>query len=91
MDIDAGSLVYAIAGRDKDGLFMVLKRDGAYVYIADGKSRKSESPKKKKIKHTRLVGTASEDIKNLLLEGESLTNAVIRRSLSEFAEEQTEG
>ena len=49
MDIDAGSLVYAIAGRDKDGLFMVLKRDGAYVYIADGKSRKSESPKKRRL------------------------------------------
>lgn len=66
MEIERGTLVYSIAGRDKGNLFLVLKRDGDFVYIADGSCRCVENPKKKKLKHVNKTNTQLEigDVSN---------------------------
>ncbi len=46
-----GQLVTSLAGRDKTILFAVVKTEGDFVYLADGRNRKTETPKKKKAKH----------------------------------------
>ena len=74
MEIERGSLVYSIAGRDKGILFLVLKRDGDFVYLADGDQRRLENPKKKKIKHTNKTNT-------LLEFDENISNSDIRKML----------
>ncbi|MEG2282831.1 MAG: KOW domain-containing RNA-binding protein, partial [Rikenellaceae bacterium] len=38
-------------GRDKDRYFVVVKSDGDFVFLVDGKVRKLLSPKKKRTKH----------------------------------------
>ena len=73
MEIERGSLVYSIAGRDKGNLFLVLKREGEFVYLADGDQRKLEYPKKKKIKHVNKTNT--------LLEFDNVSNSDIRKML----------
>ena len=50
-DIRAGSVVRALAGREKGRTFVAVAADGGFVYIADGKERKLSAPKKKNIKH----------------------------------------
>ena len=47
MEIDRSSLIVSKAGRDKGQLFYVIDADEQYVYLADGKSRKLEKPKRK--------------------------------------------
>lgn len=74
MEIERGSLVYSISGRDKGSLFLVLKREGDFVYLADGSMRKLENPKKKKIKHTNKTNT-------LLEFDENISNSDIRKML----------
>ena len=76
MEIERGRLVYSIAGRDKGTLFLVLKRDGEFVYLADGNTRKVENPKKKKLKHVNKTNTLLE------LEFENISNSDVRKSLS---------
>lgn len=76
MEIERGSLVYSIAGRDKGTLFLVLKRDGEFVYLADGNTRKVENPKKKKLKHVNKTNTLLE------LDFENISNSDVRKSLS---------
>lgn len=51
MDIVKGSIVRAKAGRDKDKFFVVLETDGGYALIADGRRRRVEKPKRKKLIH----------------------------------------
>lgn len=51
MKINVGSVVKAKAGRDCGGLFAVVAAEGSCCFIADGKSRKLASPKRKNIKH----------------------------------------
>ncbi len=75
MEIERGSLVYSISGRDKGNLFLVLKRDGDFVYLADGNLRKVENPKKKKIKHTNKTNTLLE------VDFENISNSDIRKML----------
>lgn len=55
MKLQTGSVVIADAGRDNGGLFVVTGLDEKYCFIADGKSRKLASPKRKNIKHIRLT------------------------------------
>lgn len=51
MELKIGSVVRAKAGRDKDGLFVVTAMEKNCCFIADGKSRKLDSPKRKNLKH----------------------------------------
>ena len=76
MEIERGSLVYSIKGRDQGKLFLVLKRDGDFVYLADGDLRRCEHPKKKKLKHVNKTNTLLD------LDFENISNSDIRKSLS---------
>lgn len=51
MKVQTGSVVKACAGRDSEGLFVVTSVQERYCFIADGKSRKLSSPKRKNLKH----------------------------------------
>ena len=51
MKLMKGSVVRAEAGRDGGGFFAVVGTDEKYCFIADGRSRKLDKPKRKNIKH----------------------------------------
>lgn len=55
MEISRGTVVISSAGHDSGQWFAVTGADGAYVYIADGKERKLNAPKKKNLKHIRIT------------------------------------
>ncbi len=50
-----GKIVYSIAGRDKGKYLAVINCDKNYVWVADGKERKLQNPKRKNIKHISLT------------------------------------
>ncbi len=76
MTIQKGSVVRALAGRDKDGFFVVLGVEDSYALIADGKRRRIQSPKRKKLIH--LAPT------NTVYQGSIETNPQLRKALREF-------
>ena len=75
MEIKVGSIVRSIAGHDKGSLLLVVAMEKGYAYVADGKLRKIEKPKKKKLKH--LQGS------NYLTDKEFSENYQIREILME--------
>ena len=50
-----GKIVFSNAGRDKGEYLVVINCDENYVWVADGKERKLQSPKRKNIKHISLT------------------------------------
>jgi ribosomal protein L14E/L6E/L27E len=66
---EVGQIVYSKAGRDKGRAFAVVKSEGGYLYLADGKLRKIEKPKKKKIMHIQKTGDIQQELKAMLLSG----------------------
>lgn len=53
-----GQVVRSLKGRDKGKIQMVIDiLDESHVLVVDGKRRKMEKPKKKKIKHLQKTNT----------------------------------
>ena len=82
MEIAASNIVRSVAGRDQGKLFIVLA-----VLLADGKSRKVESPKRKKRRHVLFVA-ADENRLSEKIRGEArITNSELRKTLAAYREE----
>ena len=73
MEIAASNIVRSVAGRDQGKLFIVLAVEGEYLLLADGKSRKVESPKRKKRRHVLFVA-ADENRLSEKIRGEDRPN-----------------
>lgn len=50
-----GLLATSKAGHDKDSVFVIVREESEYVYIADGEGRTVEKPKRKNKKHIQLI------------------------------------
>jgi ribosomal protein L14E/L6E/L27E len=81
-DIHIGRVVYSKSGRDAKKYFVIIGTiNEEYVYIADGSLRTIQKPKKKKIKHLIQSSLVSEEIKDLVLSGEKISNSQIKKFL----------
>ncbi|HIT85529.1 MAG TPA: KOW domain-containing RNA-binding protein [Candidatus Ornithomonoglobus intestinigallinarum] len=83
MEISVGTIARSKAGRDKGGRFVVLALEGEYAYLADGDLRKTERPKKKKLKHLQGSKTICRTIAEKLGAGGCVTNSEVRKALAE--------
>lgn len=81
-----GLVVRSKAGRDKGDLFIILRMENEYAYIANGELRKVDRPKKKKLRHLQLTGFVSEFIANKLALSGKVTNQEVRKALAEYSE-----
>ena len=78
--LETGQVVLSTCGRDMGKLQMVLKiLDDSYVLVVDGKQRKIEKTKKKKIKHLQKY--------NKKLQLENLTDKKLRYMLNNLKKE----
>lgn len=78
-----GSMVVSLAGRDRGIACIVLDEREDFLYVADGKKHKVDSPKKKKRKHVRLI--TGDDGEPIRFDGALLTNRFVRAWLREHA------
>lgn len=84
--LSPGDIVIATAGREKDNCFVVVGVQDDFALICDGKNRKIDKPKKKKIKHLSSVIGHSEFVSAKLDNGETVTNKEIKKELKSYAE-----
>lgn len=89
MDIKKSCIVQATAGRDSGKLFLVMEVTGEYALLVNGKGRKLENPKRKKLRHIRFVSDNQTRLGDKVLRGDKLTNAEVRRTLSELERKNT--
>ena len=84
MEIARSNIVRSDAGRDKGKIFVVLSVEGEYLLLADGKSRKVESPKRKKRRHVLFVAEDDTRLSNKIKSEEKITNSELRRTLAGY-------
>ena len=82
MDIFKADLVLSLAGHDKGMLFFVIDTDGVYVSLANGKERRVEDPKRKKIKHVCKLPRPDSSLTAKIASGERILNSELRRELA---------
>lgn len=79
-------IVFSLAGHDNGREYVVLKTDGTYALVADGKTRKLANPKRKSLKHLRSGKMVSPELADALLRGNA-TDRAIRIELAKFRSE----
>lgn len=76
-----------MAGRDLGKHYLVIGTDGdRYVWVADGKYRRVEKPKRKNVKHLVGQDQVAKEVVNRLRKGEKITNSLVRKALSDLIE-----
>ena len=90
MNIQAGDIVVSAAGHDKGQRFLVLDVLEERAVLVDGKSRRTEKPKLKNLKHLIPEGTVPAETA-ARMSAERPTNAWVRKVLAQtFATDTTE-
>ena len=86
MELSKADMIVSLAGRDKDQLFFVVDTDKEFIYIADGKGRRLESPKRKKRRHVRKLPLYPSRVAEKLRNGDKVLNSELRRELAVFGQ-----
>ena len=87
MEISKSDIIISLAGRDKGKFFYVVGVEEGYVLLADGRGRKLENPKRKKLKHVRRVSRTESRVADKILRGDKVLNSELRRDLATFGQQ----
>ncbi len=72
----------SIKGHDKGLVYAILREENEYVFLADGRHRKIESPKKKKKKH--IICLCENKLSEYISEETPITDGRLRRAIQSF-------
>lgn len=81
-----GCLARSLAGHDKGNLFIIMKEDAEYVYLADGKTRQAGKPKRKKRRHIQISRIRDEKLREKLMAGNTVRDEEIKYFISCYKE-----
>ena len=81
-DINISDVVVSTQGRDQGEWFYVIAEDPVYLYLANGKDRPLDKPKRKKRKHVQKVLRSETRVAEKLRSGGKVLNGELRRDLA---------
>ena len=76
-----GCFGVSTAGHDCNEIYVIINSDSEYVYLADGKSKTVDKPKKKKKKHVQIIIHFDQAIATKLSQNKLLINEDIKRAI----------
>ena len=86
-DITISDVVVSTAGRDQGDWFYVIAEDPIYLFLANGKDRSLDKPKRKKRKHVKKVLRSETRVAVKLQNGDKVLNGELRRDLAFLADQ----
>ena len=81
--METGMFARSLAGRDAGKLYVVLRDDGGFVYLADGKNRMLDRPKKKKKMHIQPDYQVARRISERAGAGQEIRDEDIRKAIKD--------
>lgn len=77
-----GKFAISRAGHDKEQVYVIVAKEGDFVYLCDGKYRPVQKPKKKRRKHIQIIEhTVDEELQRKLRKAEMVTNEQIKYAI----------
>ena len=84
-DLQIADVVASTAGRDADKWFYVVDADPVFLFLANGKDRTLEKPKRKKRKHVQKVLRSETRVAEKIRSGNKVLNGELRRDLASLS------
>ena len=84
-NITISDVVVSTAGRDQGEWFYVIAEDPTYLFLANGKDRTLDRPKRKKRKHVQKVLRSETRVADKIRLGDKVLNGELRRDLAFIA------
>lgn len=84
---EVGMLAQSKSGHDRGQLYVIIREEDEYIYVADGKYRTIENCKKKNRKHIQIIRTEASGVAQKLLQGDKVSNEEIKRAIKLFQQE----
>lgn len=73
-------LAISRSGHDKDSLYVIIKEETDAVYLADGRLRPIDKPKKKNRKHIQIIKNLPKEITEVFTQ-QDFRNEEIKRAI----------
>ena len=86
-NLNISDVVVSTAGHDQGQLFYVIATDEGFLYLANGKDRSLDKPKRKKRRHVQKVLRSETRVAAKILSGDKVLNSELRRDLAFHAKE----
>ena len=86
-NIHISDVVVSTAGHDQGEMFYVVSTDDQFLYLANGKDRTLDKPKRKKRKHVQKVLRSETRVVEKIIHGDKVLNSELRRDLAFHAKE----
>lgn len=85
-----GNLAVSLAGHDKGQIYLIIREDGEYVYLCDGRLKTTEQPKRKNRKHIQIIKRGvDQELAARLAKGESVRDEEIKRMIKLYESRQS--
>ena len=72
------------SGHDKNHIYLIVKEDEKYVYLANGTTKKLTTPKKKNPIHIQRIKKLPARVLDILNNSEMLSDELIHKVLEEY-------
>ena len=85
-----GNLAVSLAGHDKGQIYLIIREDGEYVYLCDGRLKTTEQSKRKNRKHIQIIKRGvDQELAARLAKGESVRDEEIKRMIKLYESKQS--
>ena len=81
-NLNISDVVVSTAGHDQGEIFYVVDTDDQFLYLANGKDRTLDKPKRKKRRHVQKVLRSETRVAVKLTSGDKVLNGELRRDLA---------
>ncbi len=79
-----GQFVTSKAGHDKDVLYVVVREEGDFVFLSDGRLKPVDKPKRKRKKHIQPISQGVGETLTEAIQNGKATNEQIKYAIKQY-------
>lgn len=79
-----GKFAVSKSGHDKGQLYLIVREDERYVFLADGEYKTVAHPKKKNKRHIQIIKQIPEEVSSRMSQHEGFLDLEVKRAIKLF-------
>lgn len=81
MEYRPGMLAKSIAGHDQNQIYVIIREEGDFLFLCDGRLKTVDKLKRKNKKHVQLIKDIPDELAEKLAKGSVIYNEDIKKAI----------